>query len=822
MALAVALLVWVWPRLQAKVVDDVRRDLLLDGARVELLEGFEGVETLHIWNDAKLTNHDRDEIALPMRRNARLRWNAEARPGALRLSAARLSVGADGDDSPCLVIVSATVGGLRQTVQLALPATPPDASAAPGVWREGPATPLVLNLPDGAPAIEIETRSENPPDGGAVALLSPRLEMRPAALPVAGLSVDAPRALRLAPLTPSAAVPVEFALRSVPSADGGAPVEERVALPGVQVLASFSGSDERPALALTGAAEAVYEVDLEPGVVLRGDGALDERLPPGAAATLLVEVDGRPAGRLRLDGRSWRPLAVPLDAHAGRARRLSLRLDEVELQPAAVLRQDADLAAGVYVPASWTALAPRAGLSDLRLEVARRVPARTSEIDRRSLILIQVETLRADVLPLYGSLRGTAPPDLTPHLDALAADGVVFDLALTPSPWTLPTSVSLLTGLPPRAHNAVNHDLLAVPGDAPTLAERAREAGLATGAVVASDILRPHAGFARGFSSYAHVPYANARQVNDLAGAFLENHVGRQFLLFLHYFDPHGPLNAPGAWRDRYVEPGLADRDVPGAEGRLVAAMREGRAPAVDDPDARFLMQRYWGEIAWFDSQLGALLAGLERLGLDDEVVIALTSDHGEEFLEHGLYGHGSQLHDETLHVPLVVRAPRGMRLRWERGARVAEVRSTTALHASALAWLGVAAPEEALQAPLEAPRSFAISETSKGLALDGRGDPLRRYLAGVRTAQARLEVRESMPGEEGGPSIAYYDLRSDPLALRPLPAESEEARRLVQLLGEAAAWADAHRTAAPAPAGGQQTFEMLKALGYIEGSGAR
>jgi arylsulfatase A-like enzyme len=198
------------------------------------------------------------------------------------------------------------------------------------------------------------------------------------------------------------------------------------------------------------------------------------------------------------------------------------------------------------------------------------------------------------------------------------------------------------------------------PGDRPTLAARARDAGQATGAVVASDILRPHAGFGRGFQSYAHVPYSNARQVNDLAGAFLENHVGQQFLLFLHYFDPHGPYNAPGEWRDRYVEPALRGLTVAGAEARWKAAMQAGTPPAQDDPDMRFLYQRYLGEIAWFDHQLGELLAGLERLDLLDSTIVVLTADHGEEFMEHGGWWHGTTLYEEQIHVPLLVKWPKG------------------------------------------------------------------------------------------------------------------------------------------------------------------
>ncbi|HZL99684.1 MAG TPA: sulfatase-like hydrolase/transferase, partial [Planctomycetota bacterium] len=417
-----------------------------------------------------------------------------------------------------------------------------------------------------------------------------------------------------------------------------------------------------------------------------------------------------------------------------------------------------------------------------------------------------------------------ATAGLAPRFDALARSGVVFDRAMAPSSWTVPSTSTLMTGLPPSAHGAVDNDSMVLPGDIPTLAERARAAGVATGAVVANELLRPAAGYARGFESYARIPYCNARQVNDLAAAFLENHSGQQFLLYLHYFDPHGPVNAPGEWRDRYVEPELRHLVVREAEGRLLEALKasmagRGPAPTPDDPDVRFLRQRYLGEVAYLDALLAELLDGLERLGRDRDTIVVITADHGEEFMDHGMYGHGSQLFDETLHVPLIVLAPEDVRLPWRPGTRVPDLVNTSGLYASILDWLDVPFDPDQVLAGLDQRVAFAISETHKGVANDNRGDPLRRYLACVRTADWRLITSERVEGESGPQVQVLYDLRADPDCQSPLPADAEAQaavrKELLQLLGEFLDWAKGHRGASPIPGGSLQTIEMLKQMGY-------
>ena len=841
LVLALALGAWVWGRLQPRLPTDARRDLLLDPVRVQLLEGFEDLDHLLAWSDEKRTNPDRPEISLPVRRDCKLLWKVEARPGRFTMGAARLQKQLEADETPCRVRV-AVAGRPELVVEAQVPGCPADDGLNPVErydpndpdlqkklkWREGPPVALALELPAGAGALEIEVVSEGAPEDSAVALLSPRVEMEP--LPVRAedfvVSVPIERRLMADVAREEGAGPkVQLGTRRRVENGAAAGEPEPVEVGAVEAIAAFPakgglGVDERPALVLTGDAAREFDVDIAPGTRLCGALAFDERMPPGTTAALQVSVDGAVVATLPVAGRRWEAVDLDLGAHAGTGRKLRLALVDGRVEPDAITFQEFDFALQRHQLWSVRAERPRVAFSDPLLRRTTEVPRRLASARRPSVLLIQIETLRADVLPLFGGEIA----DLAPAFDALGRSGVVFERAMTPSSWTVPSTSTLLTGLPPTAHGAVDHALMVLPGDKPTLAELARQAGVATGAVVASDILRPAAGYERGFESYARVPWANARQVDDLAAAFIENHAGQQFFLFLHYFDPHGPLNPPGEWRNKYVEPELRTLVVREAEARLLAAMLsaakgERAPPGRDDPDIRFLRELYLGEVAWLDHQLGELLAGLKRLGRDGDTLVVVTADHGEEFMDHGMYGHGSQLFDETLHVPLLLRAPKDFTLPSRAGTRVGAVTSTAGLFASVLGWLGVPFDEGSVLHGLERRDDFAISETSKGVAYDQRGDPFRRYLASVRTPEWRLVSREKVEGEAGEPDLVLYDLTSDPGAAHPLSPEQVHDRQLMQRLAELLSgerqWALDHRGAAPLPGGGAQTEETLRALGY-------
>ncbi len=261
-----------------------------------------------------------------------------------------------------------------------------------------------------------------------------------------------------------------------------------------------------------------------------------------------------------------------------------------------------------------------------------------------NILLISLDTTRADRLGPYGFAGGA-----TPNIDALAAGGVVFEQCATVAPLTVPAHASLMTGTYPFRHGVRDNGRFVLSPESHTLAEALSGAGWATGAQVGVFVLNRGTGIEQGFATYRDTsdvqPAASAspavplsrRETNELAAdavadgalAWLRDHADEPFFLFAHFFDPHAPYEPPEPFRSQ-----LAGAD---------------RTPELD---------RYLGEIAWVDFQIGRLLEGMRELGLEDETLVVLTADHGEAFGEHREIGHSYFIYDTTVHVPLIVRLP--------------------------------------------------------------------------------------------------------------------------------------------------------------------
>ncbi len=244
----------------------------------------------------------------------------------------------------------------------------------------------------------------------------------------------------------------------------------------------------------------------------------------------------------------------------------------------------------------------------------------------RSLLLISVDTLRPDGLGFGGNPAGTSPA-----LDALAAEGTVFEHAFSPAGWTLPSMATLLTGLHPRDHGATTY-AYRIRDSVATLPALLDDRGYDTRAFVSHILLGADYGFARGFDEFddsvleAGNPHdvSTSEPLTDLVLQSLERRpLGDPYFLWVHYFDPHF----------KYLEH-------PGFE--VIGGRRRGR---------------YDGEVAHTDRHIGRVLRALDDLGALDETVVVFTSDHGEEFQEHGGRFHDT-LYDEVVRVPLVIRTP--------------------------------------------------------------------------------------------------------------------------------------------------------------------
>ena len=269
---------------------------------------------------------------------------------------------------------------------------------------------------------------------------------------------------------------------------------------------------------------------------------------------------------------------------------------------------------------------------------------------RPNVLLLSVDSLRADHADGMGGTRATGPT-----LRTLARTGTVFTQATTAAPWTTPSMASVLTGLTPWAHH-VRRDDRTLSGQVPTLAERLRQAGYATAAVVPSATLSEEYGFARGFDFFSNGRYDHNTVTSPaMAGTalnWLEHRpAGRPFFLWVHFWDPHFNYLPPAPY-DAAVAP--AWKPVPGTVYDL-AALKNAHAPLAAR-ELEWLRSQYDGELLHTDRYLGEILEMVDRTTDGTGTLVIVLGDHGEAFQEHGWLTHTVRVDEEMVHVPLAFR----------------------------------------------------------------------------------------------------------------------------------------------------------------------
>ena len=284
-------------------------------------------------------------------------------------------------------------------------------------------------------------------------------------------------------------------------------------------------------------------------------------------------------------------------------------------------------------------------------------PASARDASNARVIWIVVDTLRRDSLGAYGN-----PRDPTPAMDALARDGTRFERAISSSGWTLPAMASLLTGTLPSVHKALGERtrLTPISEDVVTAAELLGAAGFRTLAVANAAFVSPYLGLARGFDVFDH-RHAYNREIRTASESFaralelLDEQGEAPFFLLIHLFDPHLDYDPAPELARRFAGP-PREPAPPLSRRAGLALAGEGGSPAPED--VAWVRGLYDAEVAAVDAELGRFLDELKGRGLYDGAFIALTSDHGEEFWEHGGFEHGHSLHDELVRVPLIVKPP--------------------------------------------------------------------------------------------------------------------------------------------------------------------
>lgn len=553
----------------------------------------------------------------------------------------------------------------------------------------------------------------------------------------------------------------------------------------------------RRALVGTPPAAAEVALDVPDGTMLRGAvgiagaGVERETIDP---VRFRVVVDETPAHEVTLDPRRrpadgrWVDVEVDLARWAGR--RVLVRLE-----------------------ASGTD-ARLAGWSGLRLVHRAPRPRVAASPATPNVLVLLVDTLRADVLGAYG-----ASPSPTPTLDALARDGLVFDHAMAAAPWTMPSVASIITGHHPGAHGVLGGaEQWGLPADVPpgadwsvlthaipTFAELAQEAGVTTFGVSTNPAVARGTNLGRGFEVFEELGpargdarWADARAVNDAFLAWAAAHRGWRFLAYLHYMDVHGPYGDVGAGppAPAGVRPQVAAGDPP----RIRRHLRRGGA-TLTAAEVSHLHALYRADVVAWDAELARLLAGLARLGLDASTVVLVTADHGEELFEHGWVGHGSRLYEESIRVPLILRGPGVAPGRDDRQVAGVDVMPTV------LARLGVTPPSglpgHDLLAPATGARGIAFAETRFGRRPDGTS----AALLAARTPEWKLIRFASGDGTE------LYHLQSDPAERTNRVDDGDDT--LADALTE---WLETTPQAEAASPGVDAAIgERLRALGYAE-----
>ncbi len=409
-----------------------------------------------------------------------------------------------------------------------------------------------------------------------------------------------------------------------------------------------------------------------------------------------------------------------------------------------------------------------------------------------NVLFLCVETLRKDFLGCYGR-----EPSPTPFLDRRCAKMLRFDQPLSPQPWTTPSVASYFTGKDPAQHGVVSEEQDQLGDWCTTLAEAASSSGVTTAAFVTNELLRPETGLAAGFETYCLSYAANAMQLRRAFLDWLSTIGNENFFAYLHLFEPHSPLNAPGEFRNRWVPERLKNLPYFETERRVKESLLLGDA-SKEEEALQYLRGRYAGEIAFLDLQIDLLLSELEQLGFLEDTLVLLTADHGEEFGEQRWYGHGSRLPRVSYEVPLMIMG-RGVEPGVVHGAvSVHRITTTCTLSVLGLEDLAQDLGLPMLSLPFHE-RCFALDprcwvSTEKGIDLRSEPGPefhrhrtehfRRRPMRAVHLGRKKLFFQlsglpvEAQRFESVAPlleQILEIDLEEDPDERRPLHLEPEE-----------------------------------------------
>jgi arylsulfatase A-like enzyme len=481
---------------------------------------------------------------------------------------------------------------------------------------------------------------------------------------------------------------------------------------------------------------------------------------------LRVRLDGEPSLDRRWNPRAmrgFRDLTLPLPAGAGELEvEFEIGLEDREGRP--LERPDA-LLLGVAEPT----------LHDARGYGQAPV-----------VVLVSIDTLRRDYVGAYGQPKPTSP-----HLDALAAGGRLFDDAVATSSWTLPSHLSMLTSLDPGVHGGTDMEHGLATG-IPTLAGRLAEAGWATQAITSHLYVSAVYGLDAGFDHLSFHQDRKAEETADRAIALLDRLGDRPLFLFLHFYDPHWHYAPPPEFLAHF------EQDYTGDLTGLWQDFSNRDRASLSGADLRHLLALYAGEIR--------ILNHMRERGIDRNALVLVTSDHGEEFLEHGAWEHQRTLYEEVIRIPLVLAGPRV-----EPGRESAPV-SLLDVTPTVLDW--------AVLPPLAGARGLSLlaplGEREAYGETDHTTDDTRKLFLRAGSDRWKAILSLSRDGERVA-AEEWYDLATDPAeaaSQRPRDGVATAIRERAIARWRAGR---AGQGSAPAVSLTDEQRERLRALGYMQ-----
>lgn len=468
-------------------------------------------------------------------------------------------------------------------------------------------------------------------------------------------------------------------------------------------------------------------------------------------------------------------------------------------------------------------LSPLTVIADI--PAAQRAPVEQAAGTRAvsKVILVVVDTLRADALGSYGGNGVT-----TPNLDAFAQDAVRFEHAISGGPWTVPGMGSIMTGL-----NVLTHDMTEfgsdLPDAAPSLAEHMSAAGYRTRGIGHNGNLSAKQGYHRGFDEFTWFPQLRflpnsvgaatlaqlfpdaicqeptTTQLVEWASAWAGENRTEDLFMWLHIYDPHMPYTPPPEYTPQGPPPKGLTRAFSTEDGGRAMTGKLGRT----EEERAWIRKLYDAEVTYVDAELGRFFDQLKAWEIYDESLIVLTSDHGEEFWEHGGFEHGQSLHQELIHVPLLIKLPGSTKT-----GSVTTTVSTDRIVPTILALCGLSQGDGVIGPSLVAHAGNenveeALPAVSSGMMRGGEQHGVVH--SGYSYMKNVVNDREKL-----------FDLDSDPHELHNLRHNSDAPLETYRgLLQKERAAAQSLRNqlgiTQTAPALDRETEDALKSMGYID-----